>query len=202
MHLGTFALFVQMYCRCVFSLTSFLKRRQRNRAMKGRCISKTTLICTERSSKGKEMERLRQETHTCVSLTQTHTHWHVAVVAAVAHVSMLWLQSVASFAEDHSRIKGTAFLDRAASLCPFLAVPLVCRACLDSGSVCLTVLQCWQTEQVVHFVGAATFICFSCPLSYFLSYLILSCLYFSINFWKIFLVLCSCFTPSLTYSPI
>ena len=98
---------------------------------------------------------------------------------------MLWLQSVASFAEDQSRIKGTAFLDRAASLCPFLAVPPVCRACLDSGSVCLTVLQCWQTEQVVHFVGVATFICFSCPLPYFLSYLLLSLLYFSIIFWAI-----------------
>lgn len=104
----------------------------------------------------------------------------------------------------------TAFLDRAASLCPFLAVYLVCRACLDSGSVCLKVLPCCQTEQVVqyvliliwsvfHFVGAANFICFSCPLPYFPSYLLFFLVFLFVL--ERFLlsssaVLCSCFTPS------
>lgn len=162
--------------------------------MKGGCISKTTIICAERSYEGKETERLRQETHTSVFVLQTQTHiqmqawtqWCGAVVAALAHVSMLWIQSLASFAEDHGRGKVTAFLDRAASLCHFFC--LVCCACLDSGSVCLKVLPSCQTEQVdssifdrlsvCHFVGAAIFICFSCPPPYFPSYLPLSLVVF------------------------
>lgn len=69
-------------------------------------------------------------------------------MAALAHVSMLRLQSLASFAEDHGGGKVTAFLDRAASLCHFFAISPVCRVHLDSGNVCLRILQSCRTEQV------------------------------------------------------
>ncbi len=69
------------------------------------------------------------------------------------------------FVVHHGRGKVAAFLDRAASLCHFLAV---CCACSDSGTVCLKVLQSCQLEQVDsctfdrmfagHFVGAATLV--------------------------------------------
>lgn len=73
-------------------------------------------------------------------------------MAALAHVSMLWLQSLASFAEDHRRGKVTAFLDRAAFLCPFLTVSLVCHACLDGG-VCVSDDFAVLTEQVVQCIS-------------------------------------------------
>ena len=165
MHLVSFALSVQMYCRCVFWV-HFLKKGQKKtgqspergrggRVHQGR--SETAMICTKPSHvrlKGWD----RQHTPSSLPLSHTHTlthsqtqacrHWCVAVVAAPAHVSMLWLQSLASFAEDHGRGKVTAFLDRAASLCPFRAAPPVCRACWDTGSLRLKVLQNIQTEQV------------------------------------------------------
>lgn len=169
-----------------------MRQMKRSRDGEGGRISKASIVRTERSYEGKEAERLRQETHTSVWPSQTHTfrhgartHWCAAVVAALAHVSMLRLQSVASFAEDHGGGEVTAFLDRAASLCHFLAVSRVCRVC--SASVCLKILQSCQTEQVdsstfdrlcvCHFVGVATFICFSCPLPYFPSFSLLGFLF-------------------------
>lgn len=121
--------FLSKYIAAVFSDSLvFFKEETENHskdgkeAMTGGCISK-------------------QETHTTVfhqALTHTYTfrhrtHWCVAVVAALVHVSMLWLQRLASFAEDHGRGKVTAFLDRAASLCPFLAVSLVCQCLFRQG---------------------------------------------------------------------
>lgn len=69
-------------------------------------------------------------------------------MAALAHVSMLRLQSLASFAEDHGGGKVTAFLDRAASLCHFFAISPACRVHLDSGNVRPRILQSCRTEQV------------------------------------------------------
>lgn len=98
-------------------------------------------------------------------------------MAALAHVSMLCLQSLASFAEDHGGGKVTAFLDRAASLCHFFAISPVCRVHLDSGNVRLRILQSCQTEQVESsafdrlcvclFVTAATLVFFFCCLPLF-----------------------------------
>lgn len=85
---------------------------------------------------------------------------------------MLWLQSLASFTEDHGRGKVTAFLDRAASLCSFLAVCLVCRTCLDRGSVCRCLCARCQTEQVFQQNWKTVCLLFclccnvSCPLPY------------------------------------
>lgn len=79
--------------------------------------------------------------HLCPSHIQTHMQtvaqpcWCAAVVAAQAWVCMLCLQNFASFAEDWGRAKVTAFLDRTALLCPFLAVGWVCQEYLDKRSV-------------------------------------------------------------------
>lgn len=190
MHLFSIALSVQIYYRCLLWLTScfFLEKTEKHsrygkEAVKGGCISKTTIMCTER----RNWEAETGNTHLSLSQKQTHiqtraqTRWSVAIVAVWAHVSMSWLQSLASFfAEDHGGGEVTAFLDGAVSLCHFLAVCPACCACSDSGSVCVCVWRFCRvarlSRSVGHFVGAATFIRFSCLLPYFLSYLLCSLL--------------------------
>lgn len=189
MHLVSFALSVQIYCRCVFWLTSSFKEETENHskdgkeAMKGGCISK-------------------QETHTIVSHTGSNahtfrhrTHWCVAVVAALVHVSMLWLQSLASFAEDHGRSKVTAFLDRAASLCPFLAVSLVCQCVFRQGE-CVSEAFAELPDRAgssVHLIDCLFAIlsllqllyvlAFHCHISPLISFFLSHCLF--LFFWKL-----------------
>lgn len=81
----------------------------------------------------RDWEAETRNAHLCVICTDTHAlrtraraHWCAVEVAALADVSMLRLQSAASFAG----VQVTSFLDGAASLCPFVAAPRACRGCL------------------------------------------------------------------------
>lgn len=108
---------------------------------------------------------------------------------------MLWLQSLASFAEYHGRGKVTAFLDRAASLCPFLAVfsSLSCVfrqwECVSEG---FAVLLDWAGSSV-HLIDCLFAILSVLQLLYGLAIhclpLISLSLFFFFYFWKLSLVI-------------